>query len=86
MKTGRPTRAEWLQNFRLAVTELIKEHNDSGYTAKTIVMTEDVAEKLYEAQGKESNDFLGYKIEIADPEELLEDEVGVVFIEGDPIH
>lgn len=86
MKQGRPTKSEWLSNFRLAVTELIKEHNDSGYTAKTIVMTEDIIEKLYEAQGHESNDFLGYKIEIAEPEDLEDDEVGVVFIEGDPIH
>lgn len=49
-------------------------------------MTENLIVKLYEAQGYESLDFLGYKLEIAEVGEDIEEDAELVFVDGDPIN
>ncbi len=87
MKRETVTPSKWLNNFQKLVASMIKENKQAGYTIKAVLMTIGIYEKYIEKMGYETDEILGYKIEIAEQtEEEFELEGEMVFIRGDALN
>lgn len=87
MKRETVTPSKWLNNFQKLVASMIKENKQAGYTVKAVLMTIGIYEKYIEKVGYETDEILGYKIEIAEQtEEEFEREGEMVFIRGDALN